>query len=85
MDTLGGLLGFDGKGRRVRCFGHALNLPVKALLFGKSADALELDDPLSGAGVVSDAEWATWLKKGPVGALVARISGSFAKMFRQAA
>lgn len=75
MDTLGGLLGFDGKRRRVRCFGHILNLAAKALLFGKCADALELDDPCSGAGVVSDAEWATWLKKGPVGVSVALTLG----------
>jgi hypothetical protein len=67
MNSLGELIGFEGKRRRVRCFGHTLNLAAKALLFGKCADALELDDPFSGASVVSDVEWERWLKKGPVG------------------
>lgn len=80
MDTLGELLGFNGKRRRVRCFGHALNLAAKALLFGKCADAIELDDPFSGASVVSDAEWAGWLKKGPVGASMPEILVPFAQM-----
>ncbi|XP_044724115.1 restless-like transposase [Hirsutella rhossiliensis] len=36
-------LGFDPKKRRVRCFGHVLNLVVKALLFGHKADAFEAE------------------------------------------
>lgn len=72
MDMLGELLGFHGKHRQVRCFGHTLNLAAKALLFGKCADAIELDGPFSGASILSDAEWAGWLKKGPVGMSLAR-------------
>jgi hypothetical protein len=45
--------------RRLRCFGHILNLVVKALLFGKDIDALE----------ISSAEFTTWRKVGPVGKL----------------
>lgn len=29
--------------RRIRCFGHVLNLVVKALLFGHKAEAFEAD------------------------------------------
>ena len=32
-------LGFDPKQRRVRCFGHVINLVVRALLFGHRAEA----------------------------------------------
>jgi hypothetical protein len=45
--------------RRLRCFGHILNLVVKALLFGKDIDALE----------ISSTEFATWRKIGAVGKL----------------
>ena len=45
--------------RRLWCFGHILNLVVKALLFGKDIDALE----------ISSAEFATWRKFGAVGKL----------------
>jgi hypothetical protein len=45
--------------RRLRCFGHILNLVVKALLFGKDIDALE----------ISSAEFTTWRKIGAVGKL----------------
>src|SRR5579859_1340301 len=45
--------------RRLRCFRHILNLVVKALLFGKDIDALE----------ISSAEFAIWRKIGAVGKL----------------
>ncbi|KAG7413158.1 hypothetical protein Forpi1262_v003836 [Fusarium oxysporum f. sp. raphani] len=47
MEVIGAELGFDGRLRRGRCFGHTINLSAKALLFGKNADAFE--QQLSGA------------------------------------
>jgi hypothetical protein len=41
MDTIGERFKFHGKERRGRCFGHVINLVVKAILFGKDADAFE--------------------------------------------
>ena len=45
--------------RRLRCFGHILNLVVKALLFGNEESALE----------TSKEEMTTWRKLGPIGKL----------------
>jgi hypothetical protein len=36
-------LGVDSKQRRIRCFGHVLNLVVKALLFGQNPKAFETE------------------------------------------
>ncbi|OBS16496.1 hypothetical protein FPOA_27385 [Fusarium poae] len=43
MEEIGKALGFEGKTRRLRCFGHILNLAVKALLFGHNSEAFEDD------------------------------------------
>ncbi|KAG7403453.1 Acyl-coenzyme A thioesterase 8 [Fusarium oxysporum f. sp. rapae] len=67
MEVIGAKLGFDGRLRRGRCFGHTINLSAKALLFGKNADAFE--QQLSGAEALSDTEYARWRKRGPVGKL----------------
>lgn len=67
MEVIGGELGFDGRLRRGRCIGHTINLSAKALLFGRNTDALE--QQLSGAEALSDAEYARWRKRGPVGKL----------------
>lgn len=67
MEVIGAELGFNGKARRGRCFGHILNLAAKAILFGKNAEAFE--QQLSGAEALSDAEHELWRKKGPVGKL----------------
>jgi hypothetical protein len=67
MEVIGAELGFDGKARRGRCFGHVLNLAAKAILFGKNTEAFE--QQLSGAEALSDAEHELWRKKGPVGKL----------------
>ncbi|KAF6515700.1 hypothetical protein HZS61_004441 [Fusarium oxysporum f. sp. conglutinans] len=67
MEVIGAELGFDGRLRRGRCFGHTINLSAKALLFGKNADAFE--QQLSGAEALSDTEYARWRKRGPVGKL----------------
>lgn len=59
----------DVKHRRMRCFGHILNLVAKAFLYGDDADAFELDgDHLE---QLDDQERALrhWRRKGPVGKL----------------
>jgi hypothetical protein len=67
MEVIGAELGFLGKARRGRCFGHILNLAAKAILFGKNVEAFE--QQLSGAEALSDAEHQLWRKNGPVGKL----------------
>ncbi|KAM4067718.1 restless-like transposase [Hirsutella rhossiliensis] len=57
-------LGFDPKKRRVRCFGHVLNLVVKALLFGHKSDAFEAK--INGEPVLDAVQHEIWRKKGPV-------------------
>jgi hypothetical protein len=34
---------FDSKQRRLRCFGHIVNLAAKAFLFGEDAEAFEFE------------------------------------------
>jgi hypothetical protein len=41
MSELGQHLEFEGSKRRVRCFGHIVNLAAAALLFGKDASKFE--------------------------------------------
>jgi hypothetical protein len=54
MAVIGGELGFDGRKRRGRCFGHILNLSARALLFGSNPEAFE--NQLSGAAALSETE-----------------------------
>ncbi|KAM3450151.1 hypothetical protein NHJ6243_009855, partial [Beauveria neobassiana] len=65
MDEIGKDLGFDGRMRRGRCFGHILNLSAKALLFGKNLGAFETE--LTGEALLAEAEYELWQKRGPVG------------------
>jgi hypothetical protein len=71
MDTateeIAGALGVDPKKRRVRCFGHVLNLVVKALLFGHKAEAFEAE--MDGGPSLDAAQHEIWRKKGPIGKL----------------
>jgi hypothetical protein len=67
MQTLGKELGFDPKLRRVRCFGHIINLVVKAILFGHNADAFEQEHEQNTQ--LMQAEFDLWRKRGPVGKL----------------
>jgi hypothetical protein len=59
----------DVEERRLRCWGHVLNLVARAFLFGTDADAFELEDA---ANTVLERELerlSAWRKKGPVGKL----------------
>ncbi|KAG7404489.1 putative AC transposase [Fusarium oxysporum f. sp. rapae] len=67
MEEIAEALGFDPKKRRVRCFGHVLNLVVKALLFGYKAEAFEAE--IDGESSSGDAQHEIWRKKGPIGKL----------------
>lgn len=67
MEIIGAELGFIGRTRRGRCFGHTLNLSAKSILFGHKADAFERQ--LSGQAPLSAAEHLLWQKRGPVGKL----------------
>ncbi|KAF4448243.1 restless-like transposase [Fusarium austroafricanum] len=58
---------FHGKKRRGRCFGHVINLVVKAILFGRDADAFE--SRLGHGDLLATAEQELWRKRGPVGKL----------------
>lgn len=60
-------LGLNLKKRRVRCFGHVLNLVVKALLFGHRSEAFEAE--VDGEPCVDAAQHEIWRKKGPIGKL----------------
>jgi hypothetical protein len=78
IDTVTGeiaeVLGFDPKKRRVRYFGHVLNLVVKALLFRHRAEAFEAE--IDGKPVLDAAQYEIWRKKGPVGKITTWSIGS---------
>ncbi|OBS17487.1 hypothetical protein FPOA_26474 [Fusarium poae] len=67
MEEIGKALGFEGKTRRLRCFGHILNLAVKALLFGHNSEAFE--DDIQGNEALDAKSHELWRRKGPVGKL----------------
>lgn len=59
--------GLDPSKRRIRCFGHVLNLVVKALLSGHKTEAFEAD--IDGESGLDAAQHEAWRKKGPIGKL----------------
>jgi len=61
-----GFPSFDPVSARLRCFGHVLNLAVKAILWGADIEAFEVD-----MNAVQDelAELLEWGRKGPMGML----------------
>ncbi|KJZ71327.1 hypothetical protein HIM_09263 [Hirsutella minnesotensis 3608] len=56
MEIIGAELGFIGRTRRGRCFGHTLNLSAKSILFGHKADAFERQ--LSGCHAPEGLGWS---------------------------
>jgi hypothetical protein len=66
--TDAGYSSFNPVEDRLRCFGHVLNLAVKALLWGNNADAFEIVRPEL---EIEDPEEAMieWRKRGPLGKL----------------
>ena len=55
--------------RRLRCWGHVLNLVAKAFLFGTDANAFELEDEANTTLEREQERLKAWRKKGPVGKL----------------
>jgi hypothetical protein len=55
--------------RRVRCLGHIINLAAKAFLFGKDAEAFELNTNAARAVTHLERLRELWRKKGPLGKL----------------
>jgi hypothetical protein len=61
---------FDPVEDRLRCFGHVLNLAVKALLWGANVDAFERENGNQPNREADDvAELVRWRRKGPLGKL----------------
>ena len=65
-------LEFEGSKRRVRCFGHIVNLAAAALLFGK--DAFKFEDLLGSERTTALAKHKEYQKKGPIGKLAAMVA-----------
>ncbi|KAM4058247.1 restless-like transposase [Hirsutella rhossiliensis] len=58
--ALGHVFNFEGKQRRVRCFGHIINLVAKALLFGKDNEVFKSEERLD----LDLARHDLWRKRG---------------------
>ena len=52
--------------RRLRCFGHIVNLVVKALLFGKNCEIFEKDVNFAYERQDESKQLIEWRKRGPV-------------------
>jgi hypothetical protein len=59
----------DLKKRRLRCFGHIVNLTAKAFLFGEEAEAFELEVDSYVQLQQEEKELRAWRKLGPIGKL----------------
>ena len=57
------------KARRIRCFGHILNLVAKAFLFGEDSDAFEIQSDFYDALSQYEKGLEHWRRKGPIGKL----------------
>ncbi|KAI8401384.1 hypothetical protein FOFC_18253 [Fusarium oxysporum] len=59
----------DIKARRMRCYGHTLNLVARAFLFGKDAESFELESDINGMRGLVEQDLDHWRTKGPTGKL----------------
>ncbi|KAL9560708.1 hypothetical protein ACKAV7_015199 [Fusarium commune] len=59
----------DIKARRMRCYGHVLNLVARAFLFGKDAESFELESDINGMRGFQEQDLRHWRSKGPIGKL----------------
>ena len=59
----------DIKARRMRCYGHVLNLVARAFLFGKDADSFELESDINYMRGLAEQDLCHWRSKGPIGKL----------------
>ncbi|RKK90542.1 hypothetical protein BFJ68_g16425 [Fusarium oxysporum] len=56
----------DIKARRMRCYGHTLNLVARAFLFGKDADSFELESDINSMRGLIEQDLDHWRTKGPI-------------------
>jgi hypothetical protein len=59
----------DPKKRRLRCFGHVVNLAAKAFLFGNDPEAFEVETVVAGLLQQEKKALEAWRRLGPVGKL----------------
>ncbi|OAQ65601.1 transposase [Purpureocillium lilacinum] len=59
----------DIKARRMRCYGHILNLVARAFLFGKDAESFELESEINCMRGLAEQDLRHWRAKGPIGKL----------------
>ena len=59
----------DIKARRMRCYGHILNLVARAFLFGKDAESFELESEINCMRGLAEQDLSHWRAKGPIGKL----------------
>lgn len=59
----------DIKARRMRCYGHILNLVARAFLFGKDAESFERESDINCIRGLAEQDLDHWRAKGPIGKL----------------
>lgn len=59
----------DIKARRMRCYGHILNLVARAFLFSKDAESFELESDINCIRGLAEQDVDHWRAKGPIGKL----------------
>ena len=59
----------DIEHRRIRCYGHILNLVGRAFLYGEDSEAFEQESQALEAADLYDDELRLWRRKGPIGKL----------------
>ncbi|KAK5988728.1 Putative AC9 transposase-like protein [Cladobotryum mycophilum] len=59
----------DTKARRMRCYGHVLNLVARSFLFGNDADSFELESDINGMRGLEERDLQHWRSKGSIGKL----------------
>jgi len=55
--------------RRIRCYGHILNLVGRAFLYGEDSESFEQESQALEAAALLDDELQLWRQKGPIGKL----------------
>lgn len=65
-----GMTTSDIKARRMRCYGHILNLVARAFLFGEDYEAFEVESQVQNLVGSQAEDLRHWRKKGPVGKLL---------------
>ncbi|KJZ69618.1 hypothetical protein HIM_10981 [Hirsutella minnesotensis 3608] len=59
----------DIRARRMRCYGHILNLVARAFLFGQDADTFEVESEVYALRGLTEKDLRHWRTRGPIGKL----------------